>query len=136
MGKEAQESEMSNSSSSSSIQVSGLHFAYEGQCPFIVDFNLNISSGSRCLLVGANGSGAFPSVSFSQFPTFFPVLAPISSLFGLSIPLSHLNSSSTVEKTLMFDVYDTFYDWFTILTELLWKPLYFGASFVVSHVKT
>ncbi|KAJ8650669.1 hypothetical protein MRB53_003692 [Persea americana] len=57
MGKEAQESEMSNSSSSSSIQVSGLHFAYEGQCPFIVDFNLNISSGSRCLLVGANGSG-------------------------------------------------------------------------------
>lgn len=103
MGKEAQESE-----TSSSIQVSGLHFAYEGQSPFIVDFNLNISSGSRCLLVGANGSGAFPSVSFSQFPPFFPLLAVISSLFGLSIPLSF-----TVEKTLMFGVYDAFYDWFT-----------------------
>ncbi|GKV01843.1 hypothetical protein SLEP1_g14360 [Rubroshorea leprosula] len=42
---------------SNSIRVCGMQFAYEGQTPLFVDFNLNISPGSRCLLVGANGSG-------------------------------------------------------------------------------
>ncbi|KAF5207991.1 Abc transporter i family member [Thalictrum thalictroides] len=42
---------------STSIEVSGLHFAYDGQPPVYANFNLDISPGSRCLLVGANGSG-------------------------------------------------------------------------------
>ncbi|RVX19382.1 ABC transporter I family member 19 [Vitis vinifera] len=46
-----------SSSSSNSIKVNGLQFAYEGQPPLFLDFNLQISPGSRCLLVGANGSG-------------------------------------------------------------------------------
>ncbi|CAK9149997.1 unnamed protein product [Ilex paraguariensis] len=41
----------------SSINVSGLQFAYDGQPSLFYDFNLHISPGSRCLLVGANGSG-------------------------------------------------------------------------------
>lgn len=48
-----------SSSSSNSIKVNGLQFAYEGQPPLFLDFNLQISPGSRCLLVGANGSGTF-----------------------------------------------------------------------------
>ncbi|GER24941.1 ABC transporter family protein [Striga asiatica] len=40
-----------------SIQVSGMQFSYDACSPLFFDFNLNISSGSRCLLVGANGSG-------------------------------------------------------------------------------
>ncbi|CAA0823955.1 ABC transporter I family member 19 [Striga hermonthica] len=40
-----------------SIQVSGMQFSYDARSPLFFDFNLNISSGSRCLLVGANGSG-------------------------------------------------------------------------------
>ncbi|KAK6940646.1 ABC transporter-like, ATP-binding domain [Dillenia turbinata] len=46
-----------NESSNHSIRVQGMQFAYEAQNPLFVDFNLNISPGSRCLLVGANGSG-------------------------------------------------------------------------------
>lgn len=42
---------------SSSIKVHGMQFAYEAQPPLFVDFNLNVLPGSRCLLVGANGSG-------------------------------------------------------------------------------
>ncbi|KAF8401914.1 hypothetical protein HHK36_012865 [Tetracentron sinense] len=48
---------MGKEENSSSIEVSGLHFAYEGQPPFFANFNLEISPGSRCLLIGANGSG-------------------------------------------------------------------------------
>lgn len=44
--------------SSSSIKVYGLQFSYDGQPPLFSEFNLNISPGSRCLLVGANGSGS------------------------------------------------------------------------------
>ncbi|MCO5593422.1 hypothetical protein L7F22_047436 [Adiantum nelumboides] len=40
-----------------SVDVSGLQFSYPGQAPFIADFNLHLQPGSRCLLVGANGSG-------------------------------------------------------------------------------
>lgn len=40
-----------------SIRVCGMQFSYEGQPPVFADFNLNIKPGSRCLLVGANGSG-------------------------------------------------------------------------------
>ncbi|KAF6142069.1 hypothetical protein GIB67_001266 [Kingdonia uniflora] len=40
-----------------SIQVSAMQFTYDGQPQLFVNFNLNISPGSRCLLVGANGSG-------------------------------------------------------------------------------
>lgn len=52
-----QQGEAPNDSSSSSISVRGMQFAYEGQPPLFYEFNLDISPGSRCLLVGANGSG-------------------------------------------------------------------------------
>lgn len=39
------------------IEVSSLNFAYEGLPPLFTRFNLDVSPGSRCLLVGANGSG-------------------------------------------------------------------------------
>lgn len=42
---------------SSGIRVNGMQFAYDAQPPLFYDFNLRISPGSRCLLVGANGSG-------------------------------------------------------------------------------
>ncbi|XP_078427845.1 P-loop containing nucleoside triphosphate hydrolases superfamily protein [Wolffia australiana] len=38
------------------IQVSGMQFGYDGR-PLFVQFNLEVSPGSRCLLIGANGSG-------------------------------------------------------------------------------
>lgn len=40
-----------------SVEVCGLQFCYPGQSPFIANFNLHLKPGSRCLLVGANGSG-------------------------------------------------------------------------------
>nr|CAB3451452.1 unnamed protein product [Digitaria exilis] len=40
----------------SGIEVSALQFGYDGQPPLFVRFNLRIAPGSRCLLVGANGS--------------------------------------------------------------------------------
>lgn len=43
--------------STRSIRVSGLQFGYESQNPLFAEFNLELSPGSRCLLVGANGSG-------------------------------------------------------------------------------
>lgn len=43
--------------STRSIRVCGLQFAYESQNPLFAEFNLELSPGSRCLLVGANGSG-------------------------------------------------------------------------------
>lgn len=42
---------------SSGIRVHGMQFSYDAQPPLFCDFNLNIAPGSRCLLVGANGSG-------------------------------------------------------------------------------
>ncbi|KAJ1397845.1 P-loop containing nucleoside triphosphate hydrolase [Sesbania bispinosa] len=40
------------------IRVHGMQFSYPGQePPLFLDFNLDVSPGSRCLLVGANGSG-------------------------------------------------------------------------------
>ncbi|XP_077229599.1 P-loop containing nucleoside triphosphate hydrolases superfamily protein [Tasmannia lanceolata] len=55
MGKEGLQLE--EEENSSSIQVSGLNFAYENQPPIFANFSLKICPGSRCLLVGANGSG-------------------------------------------------------------------------------
>ncbi|RDX94039.1 ABC transporter I family member 19 [Mucuna pruriens] len=40
------------------IRVRAMQFSYDvQQPPLFLDFNLNVSPGSRCLLVGANGSG-------------------------------------------------------------------------------
>jgi CCR4-NOT complex subunit CAF16 len=41
----------------SGIEVSTLQFGYDGQAPLFASFNLRVAPGSRCLLVGANGSG-------------------------------------------------------------------------------
>jgi ATPase subunit of ABC transporter with duplicated ATPase domains len=41
----------------SGIEVSALQFGYDGQLPLFARFNLRVAPGSRCLLVGANGSG-------------------------------------------------------------------------------
>lgn len=48
-----------------SIKVCGMQFSYEGndKPPLFYDFSLDISPGSRCLLVGANGSGKSTSKS-------------------------------------------------------------------------
>lgn len=43
------------------VEVSDLEFAYGGQAPFISKFSLKLKRGSRCLLVGANGAGEFPT---------------------------------------------------------------------------
>jgi ATPase subunit of ABC transporter with duplicated ATPase domains len=43
----------------SGIEVSALQFGYDGQSPLFARFNLRIAPGSRCLLVGANGSGMY-----------------------------------------------------------------------------
>lgn len=51
------------SEKSRSIKVCGMQFAYERQPPLFYDFNLDISPGSRCLLVGANGSGNLIQIS-------------------------------------------------------------------------
>lgn len=50
---------------SNGIQVNGMQFSYDMQHPLFLDFNLSISPGSRCLLVGANGSGTLP-ISYSM----------------------------------------------------------------------
>ena len=39
------------------VTVNSLTYAYPGQGPFISDFTLKLATGSRCLLIGANGSG-------------------------------------------------------------------------------
>ncbi|KAL8153374.1 hypothetical protein V2J09_011134 [Rumex salicifolius] len=39
------------------INVRAMQFGYDLQSPLFADFNLDVPSGSRCLLVGANGSG-------------------------------------------------------------------------------
>lgn len=41
----------------SGIEVSALQFGYDGQPPLFARFNLRVAPGSRCLLIGANGSG-------------------------------------------------------------------------------
>ena len=52
---------------SGGIQVCGMQFGYDGK-PLFVQFNLEVSPGSRCLLIGANGSGKlWISLSFSQW---------------------------------------------------------------------
>jgi ABC-type transport system involved in cytochrome bd biosynthesis fused ATPase/permease subunit len=48
---------------STGMEVSGLNFAYDGQPPIFTRFNLCVFPASRCLLVGANGSGWFSSLS-------------------------------------------------------------------------
>ena len=39
------------------LTVNSLTYAYPGLTPVISDFTLNLPSGSRCLLLGANGAG-------------------------------------------------------------------------------
>lgn len=47
------------------IRVQAMQFSYESDSPLFVEFNLEIGPGSRCLLVGANGSGTrIPFLSF------------------------------------------------------------------------
>ncbi|CAK9309863.1 unnamed protein product [Citrullus colocynthis] len=43
--------------SSTGIKVQAMQFSYESDSPLFLEFNIEIGSGSRCLLVGANGSG-------------------------------------------------------------------------------
>ena len=52
---------------STGIEVSGLNFAYDGQPPLFTRFNLCVSPASRCLLVGANGSGLFSPLLHDQY---------------------------------------------------------------------
>lgn len=39
------------------LAINSLSYAYPGALPVISDFTLNLPSGSRCLLLGANGAG-------------------------------------------------------------------------------
>lgn len=39
------------------IKLNGVTFAYPGCEPFITDARLDLPRGSRCLLIGANGTG-------------------------------------------------------------------------------
>lgn len=55
---------------SNSVEVSAMNFSYEGQIPIFANFSLKITPGSRCLLVGANGSGNLPDYLFVI--TYFP----------------------------------------------------------------
>lgn len=57
------EEEKENGGDSQGITVCGMQFAYELQHPLFFGFNLDIARGSRCLLVGANGSGSFNLLS-------------------------------------------------------------------------
>lgn len=45
----------------SGIEVSTLQFGYDGEAPLFARFNLRVAPGSRCLLIGANGSGKHPT---------------------------------------------------------------------------
>ncbi len=63
-----------------SVQVTGLQFAYPGQAPFITDFSLHLKPGSRCLLIGANGSGLLP------FPLSTQLLKSVSYFFSGWLP--------------------------------------------------
>lgn len=47
----------------SGIEVSALQFGYDGQPPLFARFNLRVAPGSRCLLIGSNGSGSMPGMS-------------------------------------------------------------------------
>ncbi|KAL9304931.1 putative P-loop containing nucleoside triphosphate hydrolase [Arabidopsis thaliana] len=49
------------------IRVSGMQFAYEVEDPIFFDFNLDLPAGSRCLLVGANGSGFGSAIRLVMF---------------------------------------------------------------------
>ncbi|KAH7577689.1 hypothetical protein JRO89_XS01G0285400 [Xanthoceras sorbifolium] len=60
-----------------SIKVCGMQFAYEAQTPIFYDFNLDISPGSRCLLVGANGSEFlfFDQLIYEPMTTLLKIMA-------------------------------------------------------------
>ncbi|KAK9083315.1 hypothetical protein Scep_029786 [Stephania cephalantha] len=45
------------SAAENSIEVSAMQFSYESHSPIFLNFSLNVSPGSRCVLVGANGAG-------------------------------------------------------------------------------
>lgn len=72
-GSSKPEEEVSKDESSSSIKVYGMQFSYDGQPTLFADFNLNISTGSRCLLVGANGSGK--QITLLLFPNNLKLLS-------------------------------------------------------------
>ncbi|CAM6101833.1 unnamed protein product [Calypogeia fissa] len=46
-----------NGEEQANLQVTAMNFAYPGTRPFITNFSLTVSPGSRCLLIGANGAG-------------------------------------------------------------------------------
>ena len=52
------------------IEVTAMNFAYDGQPQVFSRFTLNIAPGSRCLLIGANGSGNPNSRMNSGFSRF------------------------------------------------------------------
>lgn len=53
------------------LQVTAMNFAYPGKPPFISNFSLAVSPGSRCLLIGANGAGGFGMQSLFKILPFF-----------------------------------------------------------------
>lgn len=53
--------EMVDATKKESIRVLAMQFAYDPQTPLFADFSLSVFPGSRCLLIGANGSGDFYS---------------------------------------------------------------------------
>jgi ABC-type multidrug transport system fused ATPase/permease subunit len=48
-----------NAPNPNAVYVNSLQFAFPGSPPFIDDFTLELPAGSRCLLCGANGAGAW-----------------------------------------------------------------------------
>ena len=51
------------------INVRGLTFSYgNNQKPILNNLNLQLTTGARCLLIGANGAGHFISSSILSLP--------------------------------------------------------------------
>lgn len=54
---------LNSSSNDLPLAINSLSYAYPGALPVISDFTLNLPSGSRCLLLGANGAGNLTSIA-------------------------------------------------------------------------
>ena len=67
------------------IEVQNLTFGYGGSAkPVLSDLNLSLPTGSRCLLIGANGRWVIPFASLWRAPHFVV-------LFRCIYPSSHLS---------------------------------------------